>query len=233
MSRLDIDPEARRILDACANGAANRSGLPEPARSEARSELESHLYDAARARAGEAGSDRIVIEHARSAVGGLGTAQEIDAAFFAPHRARLEHAPFGPRIVAYLIDLLLGLVAANMIAGLLVAPFWFGPFWWQDPTDLAIAAGTSEAIRYLTIVGGLAAFEATIGQTPGKMVMKLRTTTTQGGPVPADKAVLRNLTKGFPPLAILDWLIGYLADKQERLRVSDRLVGTAVVREVQ
>ncbi len=218
---MELEPTARQLLEDYARGAAQRSGLAEPQATDGRLELYSHLHDAAAAQAEAEDAPAIRLEHVRRAIAAVGTPDATDAAFFARHRAAAERAPFGPRAIAYVIDYLLALAAVGILSSTFIFPFW--ALWFIPFLPPLMAGGL--------IVLALAALEVTRGQTIGKMAMRLRATTAGGGPLSWEKGILRNLTKCFPPLALLDYFLGYLADGNARQRLSDRLVETIVVRE--
>lgn len=67
------------------------------------------------------------------------------------------------------------------------------------------------------------------GATIGKRVMGLQVQTVNGGKVPFDKAFIRNISKIFWPLLILDWLIGIATPEDKRQKYTDRIAGTTVV----
>lgn len=249
---MEIDPMAKRLLEEYVGSLATRAGLPAHDHVDARLELYSHLYEIASTHAAAANAGVVGPEHVRSAIHSLGSAELVDAAFFAPRRARMERGRFTLRAVAYLIDIFLVMFLIFMVINPVLSLFnpvniLLQPFGYE--CDLRIFQGSctsgdgsrlfnrgSQDLGFLMGVGAVAlifaAFEATRGQTPGKIVMGLRTATTAGGPVSWKQAIVRNLVKGFPPLAALDAIIGYLAFGDRKERVSDRYAGTVVVREV-
>lgn len=249
---MEAEQSARRLIDDYASNAARRSGLPDADRTEARQELVSHVYEIAASQAQAAGAERIEHEHARQAIRAVGNPDDVDAAFFAPRRAELERAPFLPRAVAYGVDLLLIHLVFNALMGPLLflsGPLFspwsrsgafecdftpFGPdcyasggelFW--GPTFVAFGL-----VYLIGIVVAFAAFEVMMGQTPGKMLLKLRATDEHGGPVSWRQGILRNLTKIWPVLVLIDAVAGEIRDGSAKERISDRVAGTAVVREV-
>jgi len=251
----DEDPMATKLLEEFAQGAAERSGLPDAVRAEAKLELLSHLYDLARTKAQEGGRAAPGQDDARAAIADAG---DVDAAFFAPHRARLGRAPFGPRVVAYVIDfallmLILGVVFAT-VGEFAHSVLRDSPsrchFDIEDPLPLVgsdvycsnalpgfalflgVVAFLVDVLQYALVVMAFVVFEQTVGQTPGKMAMRLRVVSQSGAPLTRRQAVLRNLTKGFPPFALVDFVLGAMASRDAHETISDRLVKTCVVREV-
>jgi uncharacterized RDD family membrane protein YckC len=89
---------------------------------------------------------------------------------------------------------------------------------------------------YLTflLIGGLffayaALFDALIGGTFGKMLMSLKSVSIAGKLDPA-QALMRNISKAFGPLLLLDWIVGMLVDTQDpRQKWTDQLANTSVI----
>jgi uncharacterized RDD family membrane protein YckC len=89
---------------------------------------------------------------------------------------------------------------------------------------------------YLTFLmtGGLffaytALFDALIGGSFGKMLMSLKSVSIAGKLDPA-QALMRNISKVFPPVLLLDWIIGMLVDTNDpRQKWTDQLANTSVI----
>ena len=75
-------------------------------------------------------------------------------------------------------------------------------------------------------------FDVYMGATIGKRLLGLQVEMVNGGKVPLDKALIRNLSKFFG-LVIIDWLIGILTAGDKRQKISDRYAGTIVVQSKQ
>ncbi len=67
------------------------------------------------------------------------------------------------------------------------------------------------------------------GATIGKRLLGLRVQTVQGGRVTFGQSFIRNVSKIFPPLVLLDWLIGIVTEGDKRQKFTDRIAGTTVV----
>lgn len=247
--------DARRLIQDFAADAAQRSRLAEPQRSDARAELESHLFDAAAALSKPAAPSR---EHARAAIAGLGGPDAVDTAFFAPHRSGAPRATWGVRIGAFLLDALIVLVATTVIM-VPFEPVWhayddmdaadgsydcqrvvyFGiKFWSRDEysgadnpcDDMEAAQVLHQVLHAAGFLLYFGFFEGTVGRTPGKMALGLRVLRDDGTPAGLGPAFGRTITKVLFPLIVLDWLFG-LGTKERRQRISDVAAHTMVVRE--
>lgn len=250
--RTDADPVARRLLEDYAENAARRSGLPDAARVEARLELYSHLYEVAAEKASAEGATALVPAHAQAAIGALGTPEAVDAAFFASRRAKQERAEWAPRAFAYIVDAILFNVVLWAVLWPLLGMLFFFPFgaagafdcdpgffgpdcsWsgWPGAPWMFTAMPLLWMAGPVLTIFAFAGFEALKGQTPGKMLLHLRVAAATGGPLSWRQAILRNLVKFSGFLLLLDAVGGHLAYGDARERLSDRLAGTAVVREV-
>ncbi|OGD45850.1 MAG: hypothetical protein A3K76_01840 [Euryarchaeota archaeon RBG_13_57_23] len=72
-------------------------------------------------------------------------------------------------------------------------------------------------------------FEYVIGGTVGKMLMRLKVVALSGK-LDIAQALLRNISKIFWPLLLLDWIIGMAIDTQDpRQKWSDQLAKTSVM----
>lgn len=205
-----LPTDARRAIEAYADRLAARSGLPQPARQDARAELVSHLYDAARE---NAGAGPPTAAHAQAAIAALGGDAAAEATFFAQRRVHLPTATFGRRSAAYLIDFVLLAIPLAAVSFLTFA-------WILGGIGVALAGGF--LFGYI---------EHRWGRTPGKALLGLRAVTASGAPLSFKEAFLRNLSKAAPPFVLADYVVGALVDKGQHLRLCDRLAGTRVVRE--
>lgn len=89
---------------------------------------------------------------------------------------------------------------------------------------------------YSGILAGIILFvysaflEGMTGGTVGKHLLHLKAVPVAGGRMTVSHAVLRNVTKLFWPILILDWIGGMLLETTDpRQRFVDRLSGTSVI----
>lgn len=84
------------------------------------------------------------------------------------------------------------------------------------------------------LIGGLfflycALFDLVIGGTVGKMLLRLKTV-SMVGQINAAQALMRNITKVFVPVLLLDWIIGMAVDTADpRQKWTDKLARTSVM----
>lgn len=138
-------------------------------------------------------------------------------------------APVAARVAASAIDLLIlaGIFALFLLAGeLAVQPAG------STSTRPLTAALLEQAIPYFLVLfflgfGYSTFFHFLLGQTPGKMLLRLRVETTTGDPVTFSRAFLRS-TGGL--LSLLTGGLGFLPSlRREGRGLNDRLAGTRVV----
>jgi len=127
------------------------------------------------------------------------------------------------RAVAYLIDSLLFALLAFVV------------LWALDMTQLLLESGTVSWLQ-IALIGGQCGyfflFEATIGRSPGKIVMQLHVIGSQGRKCGVWASFLRNLIR---PLDLLFFgVIGAVSILSgfKRQRLGDRLAHTQVVRDL-
>lgn len=116
------------------------------------------------------------------------------------------------RFAAVIIDALLIYVPVSILFKILGTPLLFPWF----------------------LTGGLfflyaALFDIAIGGTVGKMLLRLKTV-SMTGQVNVAQALMRNVSKVFGPLLLLDWIIGMAVDTHDpRQKWTDRIARTSVM----
>jgi uncharacterized RDD family membrane protein YckC len=183
-------------------------------------DLRSHLEEA-----------QVAGESLPSVIDQMGSPQEIAAEFMA--QVHLEHAGFGRRLAAFIVDFVIIILIAGVLAILAIALSNLMP---QNPT------GVGYAISALIILGvfgcGLGAIgtilayfpvlEGRFGQTPGKSLLKLRVLTEIGLPIGYKQALLRRLSFYFEMLPVDALFIPFT---EKRQRGFDIIARTIVIRE--
>jgi uncharacterized RDD family membrane protein YckC len=95
--------------------------------------------------------------------------------------------------------------------------------------------GYSYPLLFPLIVGVLmvlyfAFFEVTWGASLGKRLLGLQVQTVKGGKVSFDKSIIRNISKIYWILLLLDWIIAVATPGDDRRqKYTDRIAGTTVV----
>jgi uncharacterized RDD family membrane protein YckC len=130
---------------------------------------------------------------------------------------KMEKIGFGPRFVAMIIDGII-LYVVNIVIGLIFS---------MAGNDMITAIGS--LVSLVISIGYYVYFWTTSGQTPGKMIMKIKVVATDGSKLTVTKAILRYI--GYLVSAVVIFL-GFIwvlfdADKQGW---HDKIAGTYVVK---
>lgn len=117
------------------------------------------------------------------------------------------------RFVAIVIDSILIFAPISFLFHL-GGMSWFFPWWWAG------------AILFLYA----ALFDMAVGGTLGKMLLRLKSVSITGQ-ISSSQALMRNVSKIFAPVLLLDWIIGMAVDtKDPRQKWTDQLARTSVIR---
>jgi len=132
------------------------------------------------------------------------------------------------RVVAYLIDSVIIGVATAIIGFLLTFPLIIEALlrggWgtWRGFFGLPFSLGVVQVL-YFTLV------EGRYGASIGKRVMGLKVIDADGGPPSFTEALIRNVSKVYWALLLLDVFIGLLSRFDPRQKYTDQIAGTKVV----
>lgn len=126
------------------------------------------------------------------------------------------------RLIALIIDSIIAFIVGAVIFYVVLVPLTAIP-WWATTFVLPFIYGIV-LVLYSVI------FEVTWnGMTIGKKLLGLQVQTANGGKVPFDKSFIRNISKIYWLLLLLDWLLGILTPGNKRQKYFDRIAGTMVV----
>jgi uncharacterized RDD family membrane protein YckC len=117
------------------------------------------------------------------------------------------------RLVAFIIDsIIFGVIVG--IAGLVFPLGWlFGTVFWGVLLWL-----------YFSVL------DVYMSSSIGKRLLNIQVVMVNGGRVPFEKALIRNLFKIVTPLLIVDWLVGVLTPGNRHQKFLDRVAGVTFVR---
>lgn len=137
------------------------------------------------------------------------------------------------RLIALIIDSIITGIVGGIIYAILLVPIIFSGAifgivpWWGGTLLLPFIYG-------IILVIYSAILETSWGgMTVGKKLLGLQVQTTSGGKVTFDKAFLRNISKIYWLLLLLDWLLGILTPGNKMQKYTDRMAGTMVVQSKQ
>jgi uncharacterized RDD family membrane protein YckC len=110
-------------------------------------------------------------------------------------------------VIWIIVGIAIALASIFLPGGLIFIPFFSGILW--------------------VIYSGF--MEGTGGATIGKRIMNLRVVSLEG-PMDFGKAFIRNISKIYGLLLLVDWIAGFVMDGDPRQRLFDRFAHTTVVR---
>ncbi|MGI0020286.1 MAG: RDD family protein [Nitrososphaera sp.] len=140
-----------------------------------------------------------------------------------PGQPEVVLAKWSDRFFAWLIDFVIVSIAVNGVLAAVAFPFWYGDFdrWWSGgPAHYGIMS--TVFFLYWTF------FEATRGQSVGKMVLKIKTVDLAGRPADAKSIAIQSFGKAF--LLPLDVILGWIFTNDRRQRIFNRASDTLVVK---
>jgi len=124
------------------------------------------------------------------------------------------------RLIAGIIDSIIISIIAGIISVIIALP--------------AILMGAAFVIGGFPFLHGILFFlcasflESSRGATIGKQIMNLRVMTTDGKMAPLDRTLIRNISKIYWLLWLIDTLIGLATAGDAHQKYSDRFAGTTV-----
>lgn len=135
---------------------------------------------------------------------------------------------WGNRFVAYIIDSIIVGVVAFFVGWLLTFPLIVdallqGRWWtWRGVFGLPFSMGVVQVLYFTLIEGGY-------GASIGKQIMGLKVVDAEGENPSFTKALVRNISKVYWALLLLDIFIGLLSRFDPRQKYTDQIAGTKVV----
>ncbi len=130
------------------------------------------------------------------------------------------------RLVAFLIDAVIIYVVVGILAVALAVPFFFLS---GLGVMIAVLAGTFSFVSGVILILYFAASEVSRGATLGKSLMGLKVTARGARNPNLGEAVIRNISKIYWLLLLLDVVVGLATSKEYTQKFSDRYAGTSVV----
>jgi len=123
-------------------------------------------------------------------------------------------AGWGDRIIAYIIDIIILGIIAGILQGIIGIPNYA---WMGGMPMTRYVPFMSSGIRDVLLFLYFLFMDLEYGQSIGKMVMKIKITNLNGGPIDLTQAAIESFGKAFllPLDVIIGWL--FLQDKTQRL----------------
>jgi len=137
-------------------------------------------------------------------------------------------AGWGSRIIAYIIDAIIFGIIFAIIEGIFYLPtiIFYGGAPYMNYTPF-----TSSGLRDIAFFIYFIVMDHGYGASIGKMIMRIRVTNLDGGPITLGQAVIESIGKAFGPLIILDVILGWIFTTQRSQRIFTFLAQTIVVKD--
>ena len=145
--------------------------------------------------------------------------------YSAPPQKVINLAGWGDRIIAFIIDSILVGIVFEAIQAIVVLP---SVIWYDGGQMFRNMPFMSSGFRDLLIFAYFLFMDLQYGQSVGKMVMKLRVTNLDGGPIAISQAAIESFGKAF--ILPLDLLIGWIFLQEKSQRLFSFLAKTIVVK---
>jgi len=130
------------------------------------------------------------------------------------------------RFVAWLIDFIIVSIGLGILFAVLSFPYWF------DNTNMNMAYRSVGPFNYiissLVFMAYWTYFESTTGQSIGKKLLHLKTTTLDGKKIDAKTTAIESFGKAF--LLPLDVILGWVFTNNKRQRIFNRASNTIVIK---
>lgn len=129
------------------------------------------------------------------------------------------------RLIAFVIDAVIVYLALGILAFVFALPFFFTG---GIGSIAAAVAGVFSFLAGIVLVFYFSLFEASSGSSLGKMAMGLAVRSKTGSNPTFIEALVRNLSKIYWVLLLLDVIVGLATSKGYTQKLSDRFAGTSV-----
>jgi len=122
------------------------------------------------------------------------------------------------RFIALIIDGIILAIVAGILFFILVFPL--------DALLWPLVVGVLMLLYFLFL-------DVNWGGTLGKRIVGLRVQTVSGGRINYSQSVIRNISKIYWLLTLLDWIVGIATPGDKRQKYTDRIAGVVVVQSSQ
>jgi len=131
------------------------------------------------------------------------------------------------RVIAFVIDFIILAIATWILLAIILIPTWIisgfsYPFPWYGGWPWSMFVVGVLSVLYFSFA------ESIYGRTIGKGTMGFKVTTVDGQKLSLEKAFIRNISKIFVVLPLLDAIVGLATPGDPHQKYSDRIAGTTV-----
>jgi len=135
------------------------------------------------------------------------------------------------RLFAFVIDVVIIWIALGILAFLVFVPALFAsPFTLRGVEGVFAGFGVFSGVSGIILVVYFTLADSFYGRTFGKSLFGLKVVSDGGGPATVWQALIRNISKIYWVLVLIDVLVGLGLDPDYKKKFSDRLARTTVQR---
>ncbi|MCW4025741.1 MAG: RDD family protein [Candidatus Bathyarchaeota archaeon] len=129
------------------------------------------------------------------------------------------------RLIAYVIDFVIIYIPAIIISIILAFATAFISGFFGGVAFMAYLLSGVLLFLYFSVL------DVMWGGTIGKRIFGLHVQTVNGGRITYGQSIVRNISKFFGPILLLDWLLGVILQGDKRQKFTDRIANTVVVKQ--
>ena len=229
---MEINEEARKLLENKVKRILNEIDVPESQRIEIRKELISNYTDASIMNARSRGVSSAEKNDVESAFESSESPDEIASMYMTSYVNSLHRAGIISRSIAYVIDVII-ISIFTVIAAL---PFILLRFVLDPPHNEIHMVPTFLQFFYIFVIANMTIIftyfvicEGFFGYTPGKRLLGIKVLRADGKKASYPEAMIRSVPKLFIVAIIADALLMILLYRKDRQRLFDRIAGTIVI----
>ena len=134
---------------------------------------------------------------------------------------------WGARIIAFIIDAIIFGIVIGIIGSIIALP---SITWYEGMPIMRNMPFVSSGVRDLLFFIYFVWMDYSYGQSIGKMIMRIKVTNMEGGPIDLRQALIESFGKGFGALIFLDVILGWIFTSKRNQRIFNYLSGTIVVK---
>jgi uncharacterized RDD family membrane protein YckC len=229
---MEINEEARKLLENKVKRILNEIDIPESQKIEIRKELVSNYTDASIMNAQSRGVSNVEKQDVESAFESSESPDEIASMYMASYVNSLHKAGIISRTIAFAIDMIL----INIFAVTAALPFIILRFVLDPPTSEVRMIPAFLQFFYIFVIANMTIVfayfvvsEGFFGYTPGKWLLGIKVLRADGKKASYPETMIRSIPKLFIVAIIADALLMLILYRKDRQRLFDRIAGTIVI----
>jgi len=140
----------------------------------------------------------------------------------------IDLAGWGERIIAFIIDAIIFGLIFGIIGTIIALP---SITWYNGVPNVQYIPFFNTGLREVFFFLYFIWMDMAYGQSIGKMIMKIRVTNLDGGPITIGQAAVESFGKAFGALLFFDVILGWIFTQPKSQRIFTYLARTIVVKD--